>query len=370
MKIKTLSEFVEALAKVGECEKGKTRFFRGHSNIDYKLQPSIYRSNHLIANEHNIIKDVLTECHEYFSPHDTLFDKLVKMQHYGYPTRLLDITYNALVALYFSVSKIDGTDGEVIVFDIPNDEIKYHDSDTVAILSALSLRNGKFDLTEYVKFSESKSILAEKDFIEKKITEFVESIQYSNNKDILSELEKFDDFSFKSNYGFLDKICTLYYKILDDDTKKIFDEQNMTVNEILFANAEGIKQQTFLEAFNQLEEITRLLHDIRSDKPSFLPIIQRVDLSRVLCVKPKANNPRIIRQQGAFLIFGINDKKINQADLNPEWIVSQQEKKLIIEADSKQQILDELKSFGINHQTLFPELDKQAEHIIARYKES
>ncbi|WLF84353.1 FRG domain-containing protein [Moraxella sp. ZY210820] len=334
MKIKTLSEFVEALAKVGECEKGKTRFFRGHSNIDYKLQPSIYRSNHLIANEHNIIKDVLTECHEYFSPHDTLFDKLVKMQHYGYPTRLLDITYNALVALYFSVSKIDGTDGEVIVFDIPNDKLKYHDSDTVAILSAISLQDKDFQ-SDNLSIESQYKMGREKVLLLKEEHEMIEYLQ-KNNNDLLLEFQQ---------------IIKEMHELPKDEQFNI--SKDITVKE-----------------YNSQKHIIKLLNDVRKDKPSFLPIIQRVDLSRVLCVKPKANNSRIIRQQGAFLIFGINDKKINQADLNPEWIVSQQEKKLIIDAKSKVSILNELKSFGINHQTLFPELDQQAEHIIARYKES
>jgi hypothetical protein len=29
-----------------------------------------------------------------------MFDKLVRMQHFGLPTRLLDVSLNALVALY------------------------------------------------------------------------------------------------------------------------------------------------------------------------------------------------------------------------------------------------------------------------------
>lgn len=333
MKIKTLSEFVEALAKVGECEKGKTRFFRGHSNIDYKLQPSIYRSNHLIANEHNIIKDVLTECHEYFFPHDTLFDKLVKMQHYGYPTRLLDITYNALVALYFSVSKIDGTDGEVIVFDIPNDEIKYHDSDTVAILSAISLQDKDFQSDQASIVSEYK-MFKEKVFMLKEEAEILEYLQ--DNNELL-----------------------LRFKKLSEEIQELPQNDKLNINHYII-----------VKEYNSQENIVKLLNDVRKDKSYFLPIIDYRDFKRILCVKPKANNPRILRQQGAFLIFGINDKKINQADLNLEWIVSQQEKKLIIDAKSKVSILNELKSFGINHQTLFPELDKQAEHIIARYKES
>jgi hypothetical protein len=75
------------------------------------------------------------------------------MQHFGLPTRLLDVTKNPLVALYFAcVSHDDKTasqnDGEVVVLSIDGRLMKYNDSDTVMILSnlcKLKPRDKKFE---------------------------------------------------------------------------------------------------------------------------------------------------------------------------------------------------------------------------------
>ena len=154
--INSVSDLSKILRTLGEPEKGHTRFFRGHGDESWKLLPSIYREDYLIENEDKIIKDTLTYCPDDFLPSDTLFEKLVKLQHYGYSTRLLDLTTNALVALYFAslsyinpeTNKEEKKDGEFIILDIPNADIKYSDSDTVTVLSAISLQNVPLDINE------------------------------------------------------------------------------------------------------------------------------------------------------------------------------------------------------------------------------
>lgn len=131
-------------------EKGFTYFFRGHSRFSHRLVPSIYRDPGWIANEDVLFKELVLRCPNDFSGQESTFQSLVKMQHYSLPTRLLDITANPLVALYFACEQ-EGPpreSGEVVVFRIPTAEIKYFDSDTVSVISNISRRPASFELPD------------------------------------------------------------------------------------------------------------------------------------------------------------------------------------------------------------------------------
>lgn len=340
--ITTISDVVSILKELQQPETGKTRFFRGQADKSWNLTPSIYRPDkpNLIKFEDKIIKDAFINCPDNFSASDTLFEKLVKLQHYGYSTRLLDLTANALVALYFACcdTKHHDKDGELIILDIPDEQIKYDDSDTVAILSALSLRPSSFNL---LKIKQKADDLAKSQFSTKLLDEISKIVKRMEMKDKLSKLEK----STEEEKEILKQIFN------NPEKEKIADIQTET-----------------LISFKQYPEIIALLHDIKNDKPSFRDVINPDDLSRVLCVRAKMNNARIVRQQGCFLIYGIDGEKIHHAKIPNDWQRKpSQDEKFIIKAEQKENILQELKSFGISTRILFPELEKQAEEIMAQY---
>ena len=199
------------------------------------------------------------------------------MQHYSLPTRLLDITQNPLVALYFAVSELENKDGELVMFYNSN-KIKNASSDTVEILCALAT--------------------------------------------------------------------------LPNEVKK--ELYNAAINE----------QTT--EEFNKNEYTKKLVHQVKLAIGSFENNIDPKDLLGVQFVKPLQDNPRIVRQNGYFIVNGLFDADKNAliSKYNEKrYQVSKKAERFIVPFNKKMDLLRELSLLGINKSTIYPEIDKVSEYL-------
>src|SRR5262245_52072519 len=96
------------------------------------------RRSSLLAAEHAILRELVSSYpHEFASDVSTL-DQLARAQHYSLHTGLLDTTWNPLVALYFAAREHGQAAGEVVVFRIKKDRVKFFDSDTVSCIANLA----------------------------------------------------------------------------------------------------------------------------------------------------------------------------------------------------------------------------------------
>ena len=113
--------------------------YRGHADRKvFTLLPSLLREQKLADAEHAILRELVASHPTEFVADTTTLDRLVRVQHYSLPTRLLDTTWNPLVALYFAAKDCAGITAEVIVFRIKKDLVKFFDSDTVSCVANLA----------------------------------------------------------------------------------------------------------------------------------------------------------------------------------------------------------------------------------------
>ena len=114
-------------------------YYRGEASKEWRSLPSVFRENLYNSRESFYFHEIQTRAPKEFENQSHL-DKLVTMQHYGAPTRLLDLTPNPLNALYFACEQQKDVfdDGKVMLFPVMPGSISYGDSDKALILSSLA----------------------------------------------------------------------------------------------------------------------------------------------------------------------------------------------------------------------------------------
>lgn len=131
MALGSIANFIREINK-NELPPNHIRFFRGQESINWELLPSLYRNRKFVDNEIQIYHEIISKCPDDFNNCHSDFEKMVKMQHYGIPTRLLDITTNVIAALFFACNSSSQKGNAVVYsFDVPISKVFYFDSQDV-----------------------------------------------------------------------------------------------------------------------------------------------------------------------------------------------------------------------------------------------
>ena len=137
-------ELRELLEVMGKEETGK--LYRGQANSSWGLDSSMTRQAKYLANEAEMYYEIQSLKPDAFQNDTTIYERLITMQHFGMPTRLLDITRNPLVAIFFACNNFEckNDDGVIFTFSPTNktDFLNFEDDRLTKHLPALFNHNG------------------------------------------------------------------------------------------------------------------------------------------------------------------------------------------------------------------------------------
>lgn len=241
--LKDLIQHSQLEEKETDKDKIKHLYFRGESSYYSLRTPGLYRNEKLsFEGSEYYYRMLINELgRDDYQENSTLVRLISELQHYGAETRMLDITRNPLIALYFAVEEDNKEPGFVFIFESDETDEKFDTGHTIAIKSALNLISQKvindfFDSIENIK------------------TKYIENLENLENLPIF-EIEK-----YLSNSP----------------------EDNSYINHI----------KQFMELLNQRARVRESL---------IYPFKIYNDLQKSHIVIPSRSTDRIKQQQGAFI---------------------------------------------------------------------
>jgi len=267
--VTSLSEYLSILqnkiSKYKNNEKLRI-YYRGEpETFPHPMAPSAFRGdeNKEVDNYYRALRR-----HPEEFKHNSPIDILAKLQHFGYPTRMLDFTVNSLMALFFACGGInfaegtykDNGNGHVFVYvaDYEKEVLKYS-SDKGLLLSVLP-RFKSEELKELESIFRSNKIISNEWMKSRKENKIMQRFIH----ELRVERRGFNEHRIESK-DILDKGYFI---------KANFSNNRLKTQGGLFAIF-GLGQKTFKKAFNVKENIN--FFDIEIDKNSFKKILGELD---------------------------------------------------------------------------------------------
>ncbi|MCI1699185.1 FRG domain-containing protein [Liquorilactobacillus nagelii] len=373
--VTSLSDYINKVRNLRSYLKNKESiYYRGQNKNFSNTLPSLIRNENYLNNEDKLINNFITKYPELFGDCQNNFDRLALMQHHQLPTRLLDLTSNPLVALYFAVERSnegtdkdsDEIDGKVFPFTDFYDQVPLrqslsddHFEDVFLEFTLIKGNNRQFLKSPFSDEIEIESSLAR--------------LNGDDRNNVLNQLSQ-----FYKNLSKVDTNDSTYWSNLYADM----------VNSLENKRNEGNLLESY-ENFNNFSSTKRLYHEIKKDIGDFENQINPLELFVPKIVTPRIIDQRIKNQQGLFMFvpfvynYGFKEdgtqvalksyevQNRTQTRINILRLLSNssdpQPMTFVIPHCEKASIRSELESMGITESFIYPDPSHIAHEISKTY---
>ena len=411
--IHSVIEYLEFIKDYTDDNSSKI-YFRGENKIYTDRIPGIYRTNS--DNTSFKFPNLVSEGpHEYYYDlfsefgwsvnSKKLFEQIVDAQHFGAVTSILDITSNPLAALFFAASGNYEDNGKIYIYTAKPKSIKRYFGHTISLMTYLNFVPNKYinefillfnTLLEYISLDSS---LGEAIFNrEITLSELLNELEndFNSAPEMFIPAEELKDF-FKN--PFKEQKFIFQEDLSEKSQEEIFEQSVEEAKENIVNFVEKISPNSKedleskvrfdfliagLEAYHDylLKKISEIitgflnkLNDVSDKVDNYIyPYAIFEDIQKSYIVYPSRLNERIKNQKGAFIIPGyFSTEKVSVNDIQTSIKNSltnsiTETNRIIVDFNSKKQILEQLKQLGIDEGFIYPDIEHIAKTISEKYE--
>ncbi|MDO4774283.1 MAG: FRG domain-containing protein [Aerococcaceae bacterium] len=392
-KVKTITDFESFVKEVANL-KEVSYVFRGEAEYEgfekWRLVPRIFR-NHggNRYKEYELINAVINKFPSEFSSASNMLEILLKMQHYEIPTRLLDVTYNPYIALYFALSELEKKENQGIkkayVYVINRDKLECKNIYSESLLyQSIIARLSREDRESFVNLAYQyyiAKVIIHKLYIQlilkqevtlqsDAVEECYQDVYESFYKSLVEDQGKNDEetiYGKLKNYRDIQDIfnlCEFYISNLKEKAslnKEMIESSlienciNETKNPKLHTQRIAILEGVLVDVTENKPIMNKMLNKIRYFTPGFNQKPNFIHYFQDYLIEGYSVNPRIINQQGGFILLNafIEDNKLPEEYIEAIWEIDTSQ---LVENESIGKMLKHLDRMNINKNFIFPEL--------------